>query len=213
MKDSLDTAQCAGTMCQAAEHTEPRGCPAGVGSTEHPPFPAQRPACPGTPCLLQSRETSAVCSDTVSLLPWLQLQSYWKGRTPHRGQAAGSPSALLAPTLHLSLLGTWDSSGEKKMLQRCRGLHCPAQGWPVPGDARKTGERKEERPMLPNAFLQWGPVHSQTSPCGQPRALPRAGLGPSQKYTQDHSPHGHAGRQGTVSVGNTIMLLPQTMLS
>lgn len=67
--------------------------------------------------------------------------------------------------------------------------------------------------MPPKAFLQWEPVHSQTSPRGQPRALPRAEPGPSQRYTQDHSPHGHAGRQGTVSVGNTIMLLPQTMLS
>lgn len=112
MKDSLDTAQCAGTTCQAAEHTELRGCPAGVGSTEFllcllPSLPKGQPAlappasCGAGRCLLRHSQP----------LPWLQLQSYGKGRTPHRGQASGSPSALLAPTLHLSLLGTQDSSG------------------------------------------------------------------------------------------------------
>lgn len=168
MKDSLDTAQCAGTTCQAAEHTEPRGCPAGVRSTEFllcllPSLPKGQPAlappasCRAGRCLLRHSQP----------LPWQQLQSYWKGRTPHRGQVSGSPLALLAPTLHLSLLGTRDSSGEKRCYKDVEGgLHCPAQGWPVPGDARKTGERKEERPMPPKAFLQWEPVHSQTSPRG-----------------------------------------------
>lgn len=34
MKDSPDTAQCAETTCQASEHTEPRGYPAGAMHSE-----------------------------------------------------------------------------------------------------------------------------------------------------------------------------------
>lgn len=37
IKDSPDTVQCAETTCQAAEHTEPRGHPAGAMRSEFLP--------------------------------------------------------------------------------------------------------------------------------------------------------------------------------
>lgn len=164
MKDSLDTAQCAGTTCQAAEHTEPRRCPAGTGSTEFllcllPSLSKGQPALAPPASrgagrhLLRHSQPPALAAAPVLL----------EGEDPHRGQASGPPSALLAPTLHLFSLEP-GTAWEKKMLQRSRGLYCPVQGWAVPGGARKNLVSERRR----------GQCHPRPScngnlSCGQPR--------------------------------------------
>lgn len=109
MKDSLDTAQCAETTCQATEHTA-----TGVscwGSVQWVPPASSLPLPKGQPALapLPPMEQGDICSGTARPPPQP------RGRTPHRGQASGPPSALLAPTPHLSLLRFEDISLEPRM--------------------------------------------------------------------------------------------------
>lgn len=159
MKDSLDTAQCAGTTCQAAEHTEPRRCPAGTGSTEFllcllPSLSKGQPALAPPASrgagrhLLRHSQPPALSAAPVLL----------EGEDPHRGQASGPPSALLAPTLHLFSLEPGTAWGKKDVTKISRSL-LPSTGlactW---GRQEDFGERKEEKPMPPKAFLQWKPI-------------------------------------------------------
>lgn len=159
MKDSLDTAQCAGTTCQAAEHTEPRRCPAGTGSTEFlfcllPSLSKGQPALAPPASrgagrhLLRHSQPPALSAAPVLL----------EGEDPHRGQASGPPSALLAPTLHFFSLEPGTAWGKKDVTKISRSL-LPSTGlactW---GRQEDFGERKEEKPMPPKAFLQWKPI-------------------------------------------------------
>lgn len=159
MKDSLDTAQCAGTTCQAAEHTEPRRCPAGTGSTEFllcllPSLSKGQPALAPPASrgagrhLLRHSQPPALSAAPVLL----------EGEDPHRGQASGPPSALLAPTLHLFSLEPGTAWGKKDVTKISRSL-LPSTGlactW---GRQEDFGEQKEEKPMPPKAFLQWKPI-------------------------------------------------------
>lgn len=185
MKDSLDTAQCAGTTCQAAEHTEPRRCPAGTGSTEFllcllPSLPKGQPALAPPASrgagrhLLQHSQPPALAAAPVLL----------EGEDPT--QRAGLRASISFPGTHIIpfLLGTRDSLGRKDVTKISRSL-LPSTGlactW---GHQEDFDERKEERPMPPKACLQWESTHSQTSPGsmsfpkGRARALPEVYLGP-----------------------------------
>lgn len=167
MKDSLDTAQCAGTTCQAAEHTEPRRCPAGTGSTEFllcllPSLPKGQPALAPPAShgagrhLLQHSQPPALAAAPVLL----------EGEDPT--QRAGLRASISFPGTHIIsfLLGT-GTAWEEKMLQRSRGLYCPVQGWPVPGGARKTLVRERRR----------GQCHPRPACNGNlPTAKPHQGL-------------------------------------
>lgn len=131
MKDSLDTAQCAGTMCQAAEHTEPRGCPAGSWSTEFflcllPSLPKGQPALAPPAShragrhLFRHNQPPALAAAPVLL----------EGEDPTQRAGLRAPVGSAGTHFTLFLLGTQDSLGRKDVTKILRsplpstGLAC-----------------------------------------------------------------------------------------